>query len=378
MSKTLKWEIAAVASLLALAAGVVAWELLRQPPMPGPAGDYGYLPDPEGTREFLSELEKPTFAEAGSDSMKAVRGVDVFLYREVGKCHVEVYARPWQCWNQGPHGSCVSFAFALGSYTAQAVDWTQGRMARPPPEVATEPIYGGSRTAARMPPIARNTGGDGSYGAAAARWIAGKCKDPAVGGILYRQVYGRVDLGEYSIPRSVQWGRDGVPIDLAREANKLKATAVAQVNTWEELCASLERGSPVVLCSTVGYGRWDDRNPVRDEHGFLPRGKSWAHAMLVWAVRHQKNGSVRDGGLIQNSWSARWASGPKWPSDQPDGSFWGSRADIEAALRQGDSFAIGGVDGFQWRVLDNGGFMEGPPGWTPPAPVLPATFFLAP
>ena len=343
---------------------------------------FGYLPDPEGTRQFLAELDHPTFGDAGREAMREARGVDVFLYRHVEKAHQKVYGLPWKCWNQGDHGSCVSFAFALGSYTGQSVDFTQGRMPRPPPEVATEPIYGGSRTAARMPPQARNTGGDGSYGGAAARWIAGRCKDPTLGGILYRQVYGSVDLTSYSIPRSIAWGRDGVPLELAREANKVKAVAVAQVRTWEELCAAIERGSPVVLCSTVGYGRWDNRNPTRDADGFLPRQKPWAHAMLCWGVRHQKNGSPRDGGLIQNSWSERWCGGPKWPHDQPDGSFWASRTDIQAALDQGDSFAIGGVDGFEWRVLDHGEWFEPAPPAAPvlqqPARVIAGLFSLAP
>lgn len=327
---------------------------------------FGYTPNPEGTRRFLSELDHPTFGDAGAEAMAEAKGVDTFLYRHVQKTHEKVYGTPWECWDQGSHGSCVSFAFALGSYTGQSVDFVVGRMAMPPPEVATEPIYAGSRTAARLPPLVKNNGGDGSYGGAAARWISGKCKDTTLGGILYRQVYGEYDLTKYSIPRSIAWGRDGVPLELARLANQHKAVAVAQVNTWEELCASVERGSPVVLCSTVGYGRWDDRMPVRDADGFLERGKSWSHAMLCWAVRHKKNGSPRDGGLIQNSWSGRWCTGPKWPSDQPDGSFWASRANIEAALAQGDCFAIGGVDGFQWRDINHGDWFE-------PAPVVPVS-----
>jgi hypothetical protein len=323
---------------------------------------FGYQPDPEGTREFLSELDRPTFAAAAGEAMAEAKGVDTFLYRHVQKAHQSHYGLPWKCWDQGDHGSCVSFAFALGAYTGQSVDFVEGRMARPPPEVATEPIYGGSRTAARLPPITKNNGLDGSYGGAAARWISGKCKDATVGGILYRERYGDIDLSAYSIPRSIAWGRDGVPLALAREANQHKAVSVAQVRTWDELCASIERGSPVVLCSNVGYGRADNTMPVRDADGFLPRGKSWGHAMLCWAVRHQKNGSPRDGGLIQNSWSERWCRGPRWPDDQPDGSFWASRENIQAALDQGDCFAIGGVDGFKWRVLDHGNWFE-------PAPV---------
>jgi hypothetical protein len=320
------------------------------------SGQYGYVPDPDGTREFLNELTQPTFAEAGRDSMAQAKGVDTFLYRFTDKAHREVYGEPWQCWDQGDVGTCVSMAFGLGCQTAMAVDWdvSSGKGAQPPPAVASEPIYGGSRTSGRMPPISFNGGGDGSYGGAAARWISGQCKVEGIGGVLFREKYPEADLTSYSKTLSRDWGRSGVPQPLAIKAHEVRMMAVAQINTWAEFCASIERGSPVVLCSTVGYGRWDGSNPQRDSQGFLPRGKSWAHAMLAWGVRHAKPGdpSSRDGGLIQNSWSKRWCGGPKWPADQPDGSFWASRADIEAALAQGDSFAIGKAN-FKWRQLDN-------------------------
>jgi hypothetical protein len=364
-----------VLSVAALAAAVFTTAMLAERWLSArtEASSYGYVPDPDGTREFLSELERPTFGAAAREAMAEARGVDTFLYRFNDKAHRAVYGVPWRCWDQGNHGSCVSFAFALGVQAAQATDWVQGLMARPPPQVATEPIYGGSRTAARLPPITVNRGGDGSYGGAAARWIAGKCKDQSVGGVLYRQPYAGVDLSTYSIPLSIAWGRDGVPADLAREANKTKATAVAQVRTWDELCASVERGSPVVICSGVGYGRWDNAMPVRDADGFLRRGKGWSHAMLVWGVRHRENGSPRDGGLVQNSWSENWCRGGRWPDDQPAGSFWASREDIQAALDEGDSWSIGGVDGFGWRELDNGEWFEPAPPASRERPAKPAT-----
>jgi hypothetical protein len=49
----------------------------------------------------------------------------------------------------------------------------------------------------------------------------------------------------------------------------------------------------------------------------------------------------------------------------PEGSFWASRADIEAVLRQGDSFAIGGVE-FKFRDLNHAE-------WLQPAPVEVST-----
>jgi hypothetical protein len=309
---------------------------------------FGYQPNPEGVRLFLGELAQPTFAEAGADAMKNATGRDTFLYRAVDIAHQRKYGTPWRSWDQGSAGTCVSFAFALGEYTAEAVDHVAGKVKEPPAACATEPVYGGSRTAARIPPMERNNGGDGSYGGAAARWLTGRCTDTTLGGVLYRQQYGSFDLTKYSIPLSRDWGRNGVPLELAREANKRKAKCV-QVQTWQELCAAIERGTPVAICSQVGYG---PTPRVRDSDGALSRGSSWSHAMLVWGVRHKHNGSPDDMGLIQNSWNTNWVSGPKWPDDQPDGSFWARRRDIEAALQQGgDSWAIG--TSYEWRDLQN-------------------------
>lgn len=309
-------------------------------------GNYGYDRDPAGAREFARQAG--SFREVAAEAVANAKHEDVFLYRYVQKAHRAVYGRDWKCWDQGDAGTCVSFAFGLGSYTAQSVDFVEGRMPQPPPEVATEPIYGGARTAGVGRSV--HTGGDGATGFGAARWISGACPGkPDMGGVLFRRKYPAADLSKYSIPLSRDWGRNGVPAELAKLAYKTRATAVANVTDWQSLVASLERGSPVVLCSSVGYGRWDNRMPVRDAQGFLSRGKPWGHAMLVWAVRHD-----REGGLIQNSWSGSWCTGPKWPEDQPDGSFWASRQDIEAALSQGDCWSIGGVHGFAWEPLDHG------------------------
>lgn len=312
-------------------------------------GNYGYDADPAGAREFAREAG--SFREVSAEAVAKSKRHDVFLYRYADKAHRAAYGQPWKCLDQGDAGTCVSFAFSLGCYTAQAVDFVEGKMPQPPPAVATEPLYGGARTSG----IGRttHTGGDGATGFGAARWISGNCPSrPEIGGILYRQQYGSVDLSKYSIPLSRAWGRNGVPADLARLAYKTRATAVANVTTWDELVASLERGSPVVLCSNIGYGRFDNQMPVRDADGFLERGKSWGHAMLAWAVRFD-----REGALIQNSWSAGWCRGPKWPSDQPDGSFWASKDNVVSALQQGDCWAIGGITGLTWRELDHGGWM---------------------
>jgi hypothetical protein len=311
--------------------------------------NFGYVPNPEATAEFLSELDQPRFAQAGRDCMANVQKTDTFLYRYADEAHRAVYGKPFTVWNQGSAGTCVSFGWAMGSYIGQCVDWKQGELPAPPKLVATEPLYAGSRTLARLPPVTYAGFSDGSYGAAAARWVAGKCKDPAVGGILFREVVGQYDLSQYSIQRSRDWGAYGPPRDIAIAAAKHRALAVAQVSTWDELCAAIASGYCVPICSNVGFAATN----VRDSMGFLPRGGQWNHCMVICATRFADGPGKRDGALIINSWGERSCSGPRWPSDQPEGSFWATRADIEAILRQGDSFAIGGVAGFPFRKLEH-------------------------
>jgi len=318
-------------------------------------GNYGYVPNPEGTEAFLRELAEPKFAQAGRECMENVKKVDTFLYRYADEAHRAVYGTPFTAWNQGSAGTCVSFGWGVGSYIGQSVDWKQGELEKPPLLVATEPIYGGSRTFGRMPPVKNAGWSDGSYGGAAARWVAGRCRDKDVGGILFREKVGQYDLSSYSIPLSKQWGAYGPPREVAVAAAKKRAVAVAQVSTWDELAAAITSGYCVPICSNVGF----EATSTRDKDGFLPRGGSWSHCMCVIGIRFADPAvpGSRDGALILNSWGLAWVRGPRWPADMPEGSFWASRADIEAILRQNDSFAIGGVE-FKYRDLNHAEWLQ--------------------
>ena len=324
---------------------------------------FGYIADPEATREFLGELEHPTFATAAEESLAKVEYRDVSLHRSIDRAWRSVYGIPFSALDQGGAGTCVSFAYALACQGAMAVDWETGRLAQPPPLVSTEVIYGGARTAGMGRET--QTGGDGATGAGAARWVSGRTK-AGVGGLLFRKQYGGIDLSEYSIPRSRDWGSRGVPGSLLAECAKSRAIDVALVQTWDELCAALETGRCVVLCSNVGYGRSDGRMPTRDADGVLERGTQWNHALCCVGVRHAKNAGPdthrpRDLALIVNSWSGQWCSGPKW-GDQPDGSFYADRRHVEAALQQGDSFAVAGVTPLNvYRPVDHRDWFEPSP-----------------
>lgn len=365
----------AVTLLIGLAAAALLEAFRPAPKAPAGGGEYGYLPNPEGVKEFLAELDQPLFRQAGAEVIAGAKGADTYLYRYADKAHRARYGRPFGPLNQGPHGSCVSFGWATGSYIGQCVDWAIGNLPEPPLEICTENIYGGSRTLGRLPPVKYAGYSEGSYGAAAARYVVGL--KSGRGGILFRQKYGDTDLTTYSIPRSKEWGANGVPDALAVEANKHTAKAVALCESWDGLVAALESGMCVPVCSNVGFASGD-----RDSDGFCRRASTWNHCMVAISVKYAKNSGTngeppmrnpRDGVLIMNSWG-NYVGGGKHPPDQPDGSFWITRADAETILRQTDSFVIGSVEGFKYRDLHNGAWFQPPPA---PRRDSPAVFSIA-
>lgn len=326
----------------------------------GQTGNFGYTPDPEATRAFLGELEHPLFRDAGAEVIAKAKGKDAYLYRYADRAHRAVYGKPFGPWNQGSIGTCVAFGWGMGSYIGQSVDWAQGQLPAPPKLVATEPLYGGSRTFGRLPPVTFAGWSDGSYGGAAARWVSGQCRDKTVGGILFREQVGAFDLTTYSTTLSKNWGAYGPPADIAKLANKHTAKAVALCDSWDSLAAALESGMCVPICSNVGFA-----NQQRDADGFVRRQSTWNHCMVLCSIKYAKNSgkngepamqNPRDGVLCLNSWGSTWISGGKHPPDQPDGSFWMSRQDAVNILAQRDSFVIGSVNGFTYRDLDHGAF----------------------
>ncbi len=358
MSKAAQWSWSAVAFVIVMAILGALVDRATRKAVDAIDGNYGYTPDPEGTKQFLRELDQPLFSDAAREVINNAKVRDTFLYRYADKAHRQVYGKPFGPWKQGI-GDCVSFGWAMGSYVGQCTSWANGELPDPPKLVATEPLYSGSRTAGRLPPVTQAGFSDGSYGGAAARWVSGKCKDKTVGGILFREQYPGADLTTYSPQRAKEWGNvlcggGQVGLSLARLANKHTAKNVALVRSFDEAAASIESGYPVPVCSGVGF------SSQRDADGFSPRQGSWAHCMCFIAVRYAKNEGKRDGLLCINSWGL-FNAGPKWPADQPDGSFWVSRETADAMLSGQDSFAIGGVEGFKYRDLDHGGWLQPAP-----------------
>ena len=350
------WRLFA-AGLLVWLAFALAYNASRVGSPPGFTSNYGYTPDPVGVATFLEGLGADRyFADAGAEAMRKAQHVDTFLYRQMNKAHAARYGRPFVVGKQGI-GDCVSWGAMHAVYCAESVDWDLGNIPDPPLLPCSESIYGGARVEARGKPGdgANPVGGysDGATGWGAAKWL----KDY---GVVYREVISGHDLRTYNPQRAKAWGAfgNGGQGDAGRLdaiAKKHPCKAVTAVRTWDELVAAVTTGRPVTIASSVGFN-----SGPRDADGFCAASGQWMHQMCILGLRFKEHGSPRDGALIMNSWG-NYVGGPKWPADMPDGCFWASRPDVERILAQGDSYAIGGVDGFAFRDIHNGAwFAPGP------------------
>lgn len=302
-------------------------------------GNWGYDPNPAESEKFLRSMERPSIRDQAPGLFEA-RGPPeaaqdaVLLYRALYDL-----IPGWRPGAQGI-GDCVSWGWAHGVLVGSAVEHKLGHVStfKVP---ATEPIYGGSRVEAR----GKTTGSwsDGSYGAAAAKWVRDW-------GVLYRETYpgeSEWDLRGYSKDRAKQWGywgnggqRDKGRLDATAKQHPVKA--VALVTTFDEAAAAIRNGYPVPVCSGQGF------SSTRDKDGFCPPSGSWSHCMCFIGVRWD-----REGLLCLNSWGPNWVRGPKWPDDQPDGSFWVDRRTAERMLSGRDSFAVSGDANWPARRLKN-------------------------
>lgn len=355
------WQIFAAALLLGLGVAIALEAWRKDGTGPGWIGDgasnFGYVPNPEGVAQFIAELDQPLFRQAGAEAMAKAKGVDTFLYRSMQKAHRARYGTDFVVGKQ-LNGSCVAWGAMHAVYCAEAVSWEIGELAEPPRLPATEPLYGGSRVEAR-----RNNpegydgsspvGGwsDGSFGAAAARWLRDW-------GVVYRQPYdGIFDYTRYDATREKHEGAYGAGgqgdnYRLDRIAKKHPCKHVVKVSTWEELAAALESGYPCTVASSQGFASVANQ-------GIAEAGGTWHHQMMICGIVHQKNGAPADLACILNSWGPRWLryEGGKMPADLPDGAFWARRDVVERMIRS-DTWAIGGVQGFGYRDIHNGRWLQ--------------------
>lgn len=309
---------------------------------------YGYKPNPRETEWILGDRSVPVHTLSPHDSARIAKtsrtGDPVILFDALKVVHPN--------WKRGAQGigDCVSWGYELACTLATAVDiiyhknpllWRG--------EYATEPIYGGSRVEAR----GRSSGGwsDGSYGAAAAKWIT---KYGCLRRLNYSVATGNEehDLSRYSADKAKNWGNYGCggrydSGKLDEIAREFPCRSAYLVTRYEDAVSAIENGWPVAVCSGQGLGK-------RDSNGFAPARGSWSHCMLFSGVRYDTPGL-----LCTNSWGNSWGtSAPFGPglddywAEVRKCSAWVDAGTCDRMLRQQDSFVVTGIDGLEPREID--------------------------
>jgi hypothetical protein len=356
MSRSNQWSISAVAFVIVMAILSTLVTQATNKVVTRVDGQFGYTPDPEGTRAFLATLgDEKYFSQAGAEAMQEAKGVDTFLYRQMDAAHRARYGKPFVAWRQSI-GDCVSFGAAGAVFCQDSVSWSLGKLPEPPLVPATEALYGGARVEAMRKPGdgAQPYGGfnDGATGFGAAKFLREF-------GVIYREKVNGIDLTTYSGERAKQWGAYGCGGQNDKGvmdgiAKKHPCKHVVAVRTWSELSAALESGYPVTLASSQGF------QSVRNKDGIAEASGTWMHQQVAIAIRHKKNGSPDDLVLILNSWGPNWISGPKVPADMPEGSYWARRSVVETRMLD-DAWAIGDTDGFKYRDIHHGNWLQPAP-----------------
>lgn len=318
----------------------------------------GWIPDPAAVAKIVHENGIKAFSQIASRIMYAMGDTDspAFFWDAEKK----VLGKVLPSWNQGQVGSCVSFGYGRAAQDLMLLEIANGEAEKwPDYEVATEPIYGGSRVEVGGGQIS----GDGSIGAWAAKFV----KD---WGILIRQKYTfnakTYDLEKYNETRCREYGRHGVPDALEPEARIHPVTDVALVRTADEIWAALGASKPIPVCSMQGF-------TTTLSGGFCEPSGQWAHCMAFRGrFVHPSRGKCV---VIQNSWGGYLSGnrtfsyldgGATKQAELPEGCFCTTLTVAARMASEGDTFALAGFKG--WDVPAP---VPPNPGPTPPSPPVP-------
>lgn len=259
------------------------------------------------------------------------------------KDYKEVHGTDYVPRNQGQAPSCVGQATAAAVDILAAVQIRGGMPERGPPAIASaEVIYGLSRI---------EVGGlnGPNFGGSHNVWAARALRQyGAVANLNYPLI--GVDLRVPSPSTAVKYGYEGVPVGIEHIAKLHPVMEYVAIDSYEELRDAVYMGCPVTIGSNVGFG---EGKRTRDKEGFLNRpsrlffSSTWNHSMVVIGVCDEG----RKGALILNSWGSGWINGPTRFGDEPEGCFWVDAKVIDQMVKQGDSFALRGFQGYpQYRI----------------------------
>lgn len=265
----------------------------------------------------------------------AGKGATRLLYKDWKEVHGTEYIPR----HQGKAPSCVGQANAAAVDFLAAVEIRRGEPERAPPaQAAACVIYGMSRI--EIGGLNKNSlGGSHNIWAAQALQQYG-----AVARLNYPLL--NQDLRVPSPSRAVEFGAFGVPVGIERIAQLHPVKEYISIDSYEEARDALYMGCPVTVGSSVGFG---DGIRTRDKDGFLNRPRrlfwesTWNHAMVFIGVCDKG----RKGCLCLNSWGSNWVKGPTRFPDEPAGCFWIDADIVDKMVKQGDSFALRGFEGYQ-------------------------------
>jgi hypothetical protein len=301
-----------------------------------PGESFGYLKDiaPARAAAVLPTLKHAYFSDAGRKLMQApgAEDKDALLYKAADK----VLGKTLPAHDQDGTGCCV------GEGTSGAVELLDLVQIAMGGEFEFKPV-----SAAAVYSLAREAGGylgtgDGSTGHDAAKAITTR---GTVDCETAKDTNGVGGTAQSHAQLAKKWGGSGgLPSELKEVAKKHLVKTASLVRTPEEARAALQNGYPIFVCSDVGFTGGGGFK--RDSEGFCHRGGNWSHCMYCCGYRADKKAFC-----IVQSWGPTTPSGSR-TLGQPESSFWISWEDMAAIVRQGDSYAVSGHDGFPAQEIN--------------------------
>lgn len=278
--------------------------------------------DPEAQAAF--EAEAPSLAALAPHLYDAPKR-DIIQSRVLDAALRDYHDDPNYKWRPQyqRRGTCVGQCYKLGFDQLLANAWLRG-LVKFPGRVCVAAMYAGGRFDVSGQPGTW----DGSFNHATSKWATTR------GGVLLLKALGLADddrNGDEAI--AVKWtaSREGVPADMETLAAAIKGVRSVRLRNFDD-CAAVIEGRGVVhwAASLIPPGS-------TDRHGFAQLRSAGGHSVCGRNLRRDPDGISYD-----NSWGPWAAQAVKYVPDQPEGSVWLDRDNVNEMCRRGDVW--GSVD----------------------------------
>jgi hypothetical protein len=285
-----------------------------------PVWDFGWTPPPLGAPGARR------FASVAPHLLGSWDGKSSFSLWEIGKKIMGQYLEAQRqtlgtCTSRGYSASCNLLQLAMIAAGITGPDGKPLEFKR----VAHAPIYGGSREIGGM--LSPPGRGDGSVGQFCAKWVT------QYGVCMMDDVHDSYDSDDIA----GNMGYRGVPAAIKALCKAHLVSDATLVTTFEQACDAIVNGKPVAVCSDQGF------TMHRDHDGFDRPYGSWGHCMHFGCVIVTPSG--RRGLGCGQSWGSNNPDGPLLPG-APDHVFGVDEATVNRMLRQNDSYALAGINGW--------------------------------